>query len=402
MRIALRACAALACVGLAQPVGAQKVDDVPRRPHLNADADSNDFRSYYDLGVLLAPTNPSDAAGAFYWALRLNPASAEALYGRYAALLMSDKWRLFQVTWRGNIGVIREPETRKIDSLFFRALEMNPFLYKNLDRDVMRTALLYFAEDQRGKGSSASELEYYIEQWLRGAGPEVRAWMSYGTGDFDDAISNYGLAIKGATGRQAASLLVDRARLYVTLGQIPLALADFNTALSRMRHMDSTQFMFVYDSKALLEYSVGMLYERDHAVDSAKAAYSRAIQEDLSFYPAHVHLAQLALQQHDTTTALSELELATQLGTDAAPLHFMYAYALATLQRNEDAEREARKAIALEPYFARPYALLGDLLASEDKQADARAQYQEFLKRAARNDPQRSDVEQSVASIPPS
>jgi len=386
---------------LAAPMRAQTVNEVPSRPRLAAGVDTNDFHAYYDLGVFLAPADPTGAAAAFYWALRLNPGSAESMYGRHAALLMSNKWRLYQARWRGNIGIIRDAEYQRIDSLYFKALQMNPFLYRNLDKAVLNTMLTYIAEEERGRNSSASELQFWIAHYLEGASPDMRAWMAHGRADFPTAITNYGLAIQKAHGRYAASLLVDRARLLALLGQLPQALTDLTEALKLMRRTDASQFVFVYESKALLEYSVGMLQERNGATDSAKAAYNRAIQEDLSFYPAHLRLGQLALQQGDTTTALSELELASQLGPGDAPLHFMFAYVLATLQRNEEAERELRKAIALEPYFARPYALLGDVLAAQNKLADARVQYQEFLARAPRGDPQRPDIESNLAGIPP-
>ena len=71
--------------------------------------------------------------------------------------------------------------------------------------------------------------------------------------------------------------------------------------------------MIEIDSKALLEHSVAVLHQRLGHTDMAKEALGRALQEDLAYYPAHVQLGYIALDHKDTTTALSELDLAIQL-----------------------------------------------------------------------------------------
>jgi len=97
----------------------------------------------------------------------------------------------------------------------------------------------------------------------------------------------------------------------------------------------------------------------------------------------------------------ADAEVAVADRGDDAALRTAYGFVLAAAGRTADGLGELRKAIALEPYFARPYALLGDVLAAQNKLADARVQYQEFLARAPRGDPQRPDIEANLAGIPP-
>jgi len=60
-----------------------------------------------------------------------------------------------------------------------------------------------------------------------------------------------------------------------------------------------------------------VLLEQHDRVSEAREAYGRALQEDIAFYPAHVRLGLLALNAKDTSTAISELDLAAQVaGTE--------------------------------------------------------------------------------------
>ena len=54
-------------------------------------------------------SRPRDAADAYWWAYQLDPTSAEALYGRYTAQLMSAPTRLVEY-WQGNRRVVRSRE----------------------------------------------------------------------------------------------------------------------------------------------------------------------------------------------------------------------------------------------------------------------------------------------------
>src|SRR5205814_9741185 len=77
---------------MASLTGAQQ--RMPDRPDLPGGADRHDAWSYYRLGQSMLIREPQKAADAFYWAARLNPAWAEAYYGRRVALLLRDPLRL--------------------------------------------------------------------------------------------------------------------------------------------------------------------------------------------------------------------------------------------------------------------------------------------------------------------
>jgi hypothetical protein len=93
-RTLARGCSRLAAFSLAaltliSPLSAQKSTPVPSRPVLEAGADTNDARSYFGYGMKTVYDKPSEAVRGFYWASRINPTSAEALYSLQCASLLA-------------------------------------------------------------------------------------------------------------------------------------------------------------------------------------------------------------------------------------------------------------------------------------------------------------------------
>jgi predicted Zn-dependent protease len=107
----------------------------------------------------------------------------------------------------------------------------------------------------------------------------------------------------------------------------------------------------------------------------------------------------LALADGDTTTALTELDLAVQI-RDAEPMvRLFYGYLLTQTARFADAEAQLIKAIALEPFYARSYQLLGEAYERHQKPALAIAQYEAYLARAAQKDTPRESIARHVDAL---
>jgi tetratricopeptide (TPR) repeat protein len=183
------------------------------------------------------------------------------------------------------------------------------------------------------------------------------------------------------------------------MGSLDSALAELNVAIEDLRKRDKKDVIYVYQSKALTEHSIAAVQQRLGHTDAAREAYGRALQEDLSYYPAHLQLAFMSLEAKDTTAALDELDLAVQLRDDDAATHYIYAFTLALTKRRPDAEAHVRKAIALNPDYAPPRFLLGQILEMDGKNKEALAEYRSFLAHAARGDTRRPEAEQSIASL---
>jgi hypothetical protein len=81
----------------------------PARPVLPATADTNDVEAYLAWGKSKLQKSPADAAAAFYWASRLDPARPGAYYARWVALQLTDKSR-FAAHYERKKSTLQSPE----------------------------------------------------------------------------------------------------------------------------------------------------------------------------------------------------------------------------------------------------------------------------------------------------
>ena len=175
----------------------------------------------------------------------------------------------------------------------------------------------------------------------------------------------------------------ERARVFYLIGNDDSTRGEMALALDKLRERDVKHFVYLYESKAVLEHSIGLSYEAKGDLEAAREAYGRALQEDLSYYPAHVRLGRIALTAGDTATALSELDLAVQLKGDDPWVQAHYGATLAQAGRLGDAVEHLRKAIELEPFYPIPYYLLGRVAEMMGNSAGAVEHYRGFLARAS-------------------
>ena len=374
-----------------------KDQDEPKRPALFARADSNEAMTYYSLGLEEIRKNPKLAADAFYWAMRLNPLHAEAYYARRVALLLANK-RLAARYYEDDRATLKSKEVKRIDSLYLAALTLNPFLYENLDRLLYQAWVDDFVMQQGSSDPGA--LRYAIDRMLYNGGPSARAWAAYTEGRFDDALKNYALATKESR-RYKYLYRSRRGRLFFQLNEPDSALSELTQAVAELRKADEKDFVFLYISKALFEHTVGMALERLDRPAEAKEAYGRALQEDLAYSPAHVRLAYMALEGKDTTTALSEFDLAVQLRPEDAGLRYQYGFVLAVTARVEEAVEQLTRAIALNPVYALPHFALAYVYEGQGKPADALREYQAFVALCSRQDSRMNDAVERIKALTP-
>ncbi len=378
---------------------AQRLGPEPKRKRGTFVADSNDARALYDWGLQQVERDPGSAADAFYWSARLNPAYAEPLYGRRSALLLANQGLLSRAMNRGRRSPPRE--LRQLDSLVLRALALNPFLYRRLDRAILVT----YIRNESVRGASTSDaavsdpglLNFAIERYLREAGPEMRGWLAYSEGDFSTALALYGEVERSR--KEKADPRIDRGRIFGMRGDADSAVGQFQAALAELRAKEDKDLVYIYNSKAMLEHSIATLLETRNDADGAREAYGRALQEDLAFFPSHVRLGLLLLSRGDTAAAMSELETAAQVAPDEPWVRFTLGYALAATGQVDRAIEELTKATQLEPLYALPHAILGRIWERKADAAKAIAAYEAFLARAAMTDLQRADVTQRLAEV---
>lgn len=382
----------LAFVTIAASAQAQR--RLPDRPSLPDGEDRNDPWAYYRLANSSLRRNPEKAADAFFWAARLNPSWAEAYYGRRIALLLRDRPKLVRY-YEGDRGVIRE--TMGIDSLYLYALTLNPFLAPQLDHLLFEVLIQEYSRQYANRtGESPGGVAYEIEAYLREA-PQWRARLAFRDGKMQSALDLYAQAIPRS--KDKGGLIAERGRLFFQVGQYDSAYVNLNQALAELRKADKKDLVFLYESKALMESRIGMIEAAKGNKTGAAEAFGRALQEDLSYFPAHVNLAYLALETGDAETVISEMNLAVDIKPDDPGIRYRYGYALGTVSKLEEAEVQLKKAVELNPDFAAPHFTLGEVYQAGGRRPEAIKEYEAFLALSAANDVRRPEASEVLALL---
>jgi len=328
-----------------------------RRPKLSSAADPNDWEGYFDYGVEQLRRDPRKAEAAFYWASRIDPSRAEPLYGRWVAYWMRrPAW--FEEYVKGDPKLLAAPAVVEVDSLYLRALGRNPLMPRTL------TVLVYDQLPGRWSGDRFTT-----------------AILDYSRGQYADAVAAFGRLVRDDPAGNY------RVRYYRALGftamqRFDSASGEITALLEEMRRRDEKQLTYSYQSKELIEYALGLLQLASGDRAAARAAFQRALVENLAFYPAHAALGEMALASRDNKAALDEYGLAVELGGSDGVERYQYGSALAAAGRPEEAELQLRKGIELEPLFAPPYFTLGTVLEARRLPRQALAAYRDYVQRA--------------------
>lgn len=371
----------VAALLIATVADAQKKPKEPKRPKMESHRDTNAAAAYYYWGLGQMRGSPRSAQDAFYWASRLDPAWADPLYAQRIAYHLSDLERFWKYL-TGTKYVLRAAETKRVDSLLYRAMLRDPFLFRRHDKMLIDRLIQELTEGYGG---------------LMGSSPSFLAWVAYSDTRFPQAVELYRKAIE--KNPKNYELHAERARSFFHMGRFDSTVAEMNLALEGYRKEDDKDLVVLYESKAMYEYSIANAHIQAGQLAEAREALGRALAEDLSFYVAHQRMAALALAAGDTATALSEYQLAVELNTDDAPLRTEYGTVLIALGKHADAEPHLLRAIELEPWYARSYALLGAAYEGLGKNAEAVAQYNRFMSLASQKHEMRQVAEARLTAL---
>jgi tetratricopeptide (TPR) repeat protein len=353
MRLRLALAAVLLTAGTAAA-------QLPARPELPRGADRNDWEAYFDHGVKVFKTEPATADAAFYWASRLAPHRAEPLFARWAAYWYRWDGR-FLAYLNGEVRGAEVKEVERVDSLRYRAMQRNPF--------VQRQLILVAYEHLPG-------------EWSRDLA--TQAALATARRDYPRALALLASAISRQP--QKSWLHEERALAFTAIGRFDSAAAETVALLEAERRAESGHMVRVYQSKAMMEYGLGMLYFAQRNNDQAREAFGRALTEDLSFAPAHAMIGEVALAEGDTATGVREYRQAAELAPGDGSLRVELARALLRAGAAEDAVAELRRAVELEPDYAEAYVVLGSALERSGDGPGAAAAYRHYLDRAPRRD----------------
>jgi len=372
---------------------------VPRRPTLPPGADTCDAFTYYRYGQEQLQRDPERAAAAFYWAQRLSPGSAVTYYAERIALLMEDPILLREYV-EADRHTLASAEVQRIDSLQMRALDLDPFFPEALDGELIIT---YFnnsvKESLRRQGEDAGDLDidYAVRTTIAGADMETRAWLAFGQGNYRQAVDFFGRQERSY--RKNAPLRVRRAMAFYQLGELDSAQVELDSALAIARRADAEKMRYAYDSKARWVYELGRIQEMRGRDSAARATYQQTLVEDLSFEPAHVRLAFVALRAGDTTEAATELHRAIAIKGDEYNARLLLGMVYAARRATDSATAQLTRATEIEPWVAQPHFVLAEVRQAAGDREGAAAEYRRFLALVARSDPSLSIAQRRLSAV---
>ncbi|HVH67747.1 MAG TPA: tetratricopeptide repeat protein [Gemmatimonadales bacterium] len=354
------------------------------RPTLPPDADTNSASAYYQLGTRLVrfDVKLDTAEMALYWASQLDPSWAEPLFVRSLIPLRALRRDAFE-TWlrtrsvRAVKGLALTPrQLQVVDSLQGIAWQRNPFMFTDLEfRGLERGPM------RRGR--------------LRD--PVRLGLSSFSLSNFRAADSL--LAIGLQEHPEDVGVRIYRARALFQLGRYDSAVAELEMARDTVRRRAEARFSPLLPPVEIFDFAIGVARVQQDDFPAARAAFERALEQNLAFYWAHTRLAGSALALHDTATALSELEMAVQIEGRDPVLRLYNGVVLQEAGRLADAEVQLRHAIELDPYYAAPYYWLAVNYQKRGNAAAAREQYASFFAHAARDHPYRAQAVREFSAL---
>jgi tetratricopeptide (TPR) repeat protein len=380
MRRLMLVLAALA-IGAA-PLPAQKAPRIPPRPKLPAGGDTNSALGYYRFAMTVIDKDPETASRALYWAIQLEPSWPQALYAYRIATLRADESMLVRYIQHDKKS---RRELAPVDSLYFRAQLQDPFLRKDLDKDLLYQYFHAAIEQNiRRTGGNTDDLDLkyqidrYIDQMLRSdSDNEMRGWLKFSEGDLPAALDAYAKAI--GKKHQNPDAHEERATIFYLQGNMDSARAELEHAIAELKVQDTKETVVVYQPKAMLQFKLGMVLSRLSDLPAAKAALGHSLEEDLSFYPAHIMLSNYAIMEKDTATALRELDLAVQLKANDPFPSMRQAELLLAVKDADGAAKALDRVVQMEPYYATPHRLLGSIAEFKGNDSTAVAHFTRYL-----------------------
>jgi len=349
--------------------------DLPR-PRLPVGADTNAASAYYALGADIFVERDT-AEMAFYWASKLDPSWAPPLYGRFLNALKAlqhDASLTFLQTFSSRAAAkvsLTPRQVRVIDSLQTIAWQRNPFMF--------------------------SDFEFHFPPPGRFGDPVHDGWLAFGAGRFATAESLFSLELRKHP--DAVPIRLFRARALFYLGRFDAVVTELEAARDTVRRFTEARLSPVLPSVEMFDFAIGIARVQQDDFPAARAAFERALTQNLAFYWAHARLAGSALALHDTATALSELDMAVQLEGRDPVLRLYRGVIRQNAGQAIDAEGDFRKAVELDPYYAAPYYWLAVNCSTRGDTSGAIAQYRNYLARAARKDPIRAIAARALEAL---
>ncbi|MGH7538606.1 MAG: tetratricopeptide repeat protein [Gemmatimonadales bacterium] len=362
-----------------------------------ARSDSNDAAAHYN--VALAYWNAKrwdDADSALHRATRMDPQFAAAFMA-LAGLPYARRPQLYEEDYENRVPIEWKPEVEESERMYRRAVMIDPLVearigYVLLPEETSRRLLVVMV----------------MLQGVDWVGDYFHGIDLYFQGKYEDSYVRFQRvmnAIKAERhgGRVWNTLLYWHGLAAGQTRNFDDAVLDFENLLARYLDTekskeDSTLQIPLRTNE--FRYILAVMKQRAGKFNEAIALYREALQNDIGLYMAHVRLAQIHEASNMFAQAVAERRAAVSANPEDASLLLDLGKTLARAGRWPDAEQALQDAVSANPRDPRPRYYLGIVHQQQNKMAEARTAFTEFIALApSRYGPQVADAKQRLNAL---
>jgi tetratricopeptide (TPR) repeat protein len=356
--------------------------------------DSNDAAAHYN--VALAYWNEKrwdDVDSALHRAIRLDPRFAAA-YMALSALPYARHSNLADDIAEGRLSDDMRPIIEVSDRVYRQAVMIDPLVEVRIG-DVIRprsTPYLDVVQDLFGE---------WVRDYLDGLD-------QYYLGKYQQAYDRFQRVVLETKGDRHADRLWNTLLYWHGLAAAQLrqntdAVWDIGTILERYEDLEQAKkdtTLHVPLRTNEFRYLLAFMKQRAGQFNEAIDLYRKALENDLGLYMAHVQLAQIYEDHNMFPQAVAERRAAINANPDDPSLETDLGRTLARAGQWIDAEQALQQAVAGNPRDPRPHYFLGIIEQHQNKTAEARTAFRDFIALApSRYAPQVADARQRLDAL---
>ncbi|MGH7614686.1 MAG: tetratricopeptide repeat protein [Gemmatimonadales bacterium] len=357
--------------------------------------DSGDAAAHYN--VALAYWNAKrwdDADSALHRAIRLEPRFAAAYMG-LAALPYARRPQLFDEEFDNRVPTELRRTVEESERRYRQAVLIDPLVEVRIGYVMLPPSTSNF------QTSLAVMFGDWFDDYVEGR-------QLYFQGEYQESYIRFQrvyneLDAEHHPSRLFNTLLFWHGLAAAQVGKYDDAVWDFATILTRLENTeaaakDSTLRLPLRTNE--FRYILGVMKQRAGKPNEAIDLYRQALQNDIGLYMAQVRLAQIYEEHNMLPQAVVQRRAAINTNPDDASLLLDLGKTLARANQWIDAEQALQQAVAANPRDPRPYYFLGIVQQHQNKTAEARAAFTDFVTRApTRFGPQVADAKQRLNAL---
>ncbi len=160
------------------------------------------------------------------------------------------------------------------------------------------------------------------------------------------------------------------------------AITDFKSLTDEKEKNNKEKILPIYQKSSELYFLIGSAYLKLNDLENAKNSFEKVLEEDLSFFMAHVQLSNIYQQLGNYKEALNEIDAALFLEPDDPVLLYNKGVFWAKLGKTDNAIQAYKGSIEKNEFSYKAFYNLGYVYEKMNNKSEAKKYYSNFIKKA--------------------